>query len=92
MEAQASAMAETKERTRGFLCMDFPVRAGQSLVCAKEKFTPAGMWGYASGGLRFPTLFTKNVKRMGHGGFKPQVQQRIIKTSREMAGRKPWKR
>src|SRR5665213_3660182 len=29
---------------------------------------------------------------MGHGGFKLQVQQRIIKTSHEMPGDKPWKR
>ena len=29
---------------------------------------------------------------MHYGGFKLQVQQRIIKTSHEMPGDKPWKR
>jgi hypothetical protein len=34
----------------------------------------------------FPTLRQKEEKsaRMGHGGFKVQTQQRIIKTSQEM--------
>ena len=39
-----------------------------------------------------PPLRRKEIARMGHGGFKLQVQQRIIKTSHEMPGDKPWKR
>ena len=29
---------------------------------------------------------------MGHGGFKPQVQQRIIKSRHELSGGEPWKK
>jgi hypothetical protein len=37
--------------------------------------------------IQLPTLSAKDAERMGHGGFKLQVQQRIAKTSRGMLGK-----